>query len=63
MNGIEIDHLRVEYGENPLGIDVLRPRLSWALRGAANARKKKQTAYQIQVAENESDLLEETGMV
>ncbi len=40
--------LRTEYRENPLGIDVLRPRLSWALE--SDRRGDRQTAYQILVA-------------
>src|ERR1022692_3882481 len=35
--------LRCEQLENPLGIDVLRPRLSWKLE--SNQRGQKQTAY------------------
>lgn len=40
--------LRCEYLVNPLGIDVERPRLSWAL--AAGPREHGQSAYQILVA-------------
>jgi alpha-L-rhamnosidase len=42
------EKLRCEYLENPLGIDVLSPRLSWQLRDSR--RGAGQTAYQIQVA-------------
>ena len=43
--------LRCEYRRNPLGIDVLQPRLSWVLEAAdPAARGKKQTAYRILVA-------------
>jgi len=42
------DELRCEYLVNPLGIDVLEPRLSWILRSAQ--RGQRQSAYQIQVA-------------
>ena len=43
--------LRCEYLENPLGIDVTEPRLSWRIENIkANVRGQKQTAYQILVA-------------
>jgi alpha-L-rhamnosidase len=41
-------HLRCEYQQNPLGIDVLAPRLSW--RMVTNERGVLQTAYQVQAA-------------
>lgn len=52
---IEITDLRTEYTDNPLGIDVKTPRLSWKL--VSSERGKYQTAYQIQVASSESQLL------
>ncbi len=49
--------LRVEYKENPLGIDAHKPRLSWQLQALqAGARGVAQSAYQIRVARNERDL-------
>lgn len=43
-------HLLTEYLENPLGIDVQQPRLSWQFeQGVRGAR---QSAYQIQVADS-----------
>jgi alpha-L-rhamnosidase len=44
-----IDALRCEYRENPLGIDILKPRLSWVL-AAGKRRGARQTAYRILVA-------------
>ena len=46
--------LKCEYLSNPLGIDVLEPRLSWTLNH--KQRGEKQTAYQALVA-SRSDLL------
>ena len=53
--------LRCEYHVNPLGIDVLQPRLSWQLE--SDERNQKQQAYRILVASslekletNEADL-------
>ncbi|MEK4465540.1 family 78 glycoside hydrolase catalytic domain [Paenibacillus sp. FSL H8-0315] len=45
-----ITKLRCEYKENPLGIDVIVPRISWQL--VSDDRDCMQSAYQIQVAEN-----------
>ena len=45
------DRLRCEYLANPLGIDTTLPRLSWKLRAVdPEARRLRQTAYQVQVA-------------
>jgi alpha-L-rhamnosidase len=46
--------LRTEYKENPLGIDVRKPRLSWQLQ--SDHRGVVQSAYQIQVARTEGEL-------
>ena len=45
---LQLDNLRVEYCENPLGIDAHTPRLSWQL--ASSERGQKQTAYRVLVA-------------
>lgn len=54
--------LTCEYLENPLGIDVLSPRLSWKL-DIVNHKKggQKQTAYQIIVASSSELLKKNTG--
>lgn len=46
--------LRCEYGENPLGIDIVRPRLSWVIN--FNGRNWRQDAFQILVASSEGIL-------
>lgn len=46
-----ITGIRCEYKENPLGIDVRVPRISWKLQ--SDERGTRQTAYQITVAEDE----------
>ena len=44
-------HLRCEYLENPLGIDVVQPRLNWQLEATqSEQRSLRQVAYQILVA-------------
>jgi len=47
--------LRLEYLSDPVGIDELRPRLSWSL--TSTARNTLQAAYQLQVARSEADLV------
>ena len=56
--------LRCEYRENPFGIDVEKPRLSWVIEDRSQKtedRGEKQTAYQILVASSEDLLKEEKG--
>ena len=54
--------LRCEYLENPLGIDVPRPRLSWRLTTRdATERGQRQTAYQVLVASTPEVLARDTG--
>ncbi|MGA2363622.1 MAG: family 78 glycoside hydrolase catalytic domain [Candidatus Aminicenantales bacterium] len=56
--------LRCEYRENPLGIDVVKPRLSWKIESRnqnTEDRGQKQTAYQILVASSEEPLKKDKG--
>jgi alpha-L-rhamnosidase len=48
---LRVEQLRVEYLDNPSGIDETAPRLSWKL--TAKGRGARQTAYQIVVASSE----------
>jgi alpha-L-rhamnosidase len=52
----KIDSLRVEYAENPLGIDVLEPRMSWRLE--SSERGIAQGGYEIRVARSDQDVRE-----
>jgi alpha-L-rhamnosidase len=52
---VSILALRVEYKQNPIGIDILKPRLSWQLQ--SDRRNVVQSAYQIQVAMTQPDLV------
>lgn len=47
---MKVTNLRCEYTENPLGIDIKRPRLFWQLESKAQGAK--QTAYQVLAARN-----------
>ena len=58
---LALHNLRCEYQTNPVGIDVYRPRLSWALR--EEYMGVKQSAYRILVAESEAGLTENTGFI
>jgi alpha-L-rhamnosidase len=49
-----LERLRTEYTTNPIGIDEPAPRLSWILH--ADRRGTTQTAYEIRVATNASEL-------
>jgi alpha-L-rhamnosidase len=56
---LKVDHLRCEYLENPLGIDVLEPRLGWRIESSQRAQK--QTAYRVLVASSLDTLGQNTG--
>gem|GEM_PF-379777 len=60
LQAAEVQHLRCEYLENPLGIDPVAPRLSWELN-ATSERGFKQTAYQILVSSSEDILKSDKG--
>jgi alpha-L-rhamnosidase len=51
---LTVDHLRVEHDENPLGLGIRAPRLSWWIHGTA--RGIVQAEYQIRVASTADDL-------
>ncbi len=51
---LAVGRLRCEYLENPLGIDVPRPRLSWVLQSPE--RGQRQTAYQVLVSSSPQQL-------
>ncbi len=53
--------LRCEHLQNPLGIDVLRPRLSWQLRANADDPGQYQTARRILVASSREKLQKNQG--
>jgi len=56
------DQLRCEYRTNPLGIDVVTPRLSWTMTAEDVSRRGlRQSAYRILVASNESGLRANAG--
>ena len=57
--GLIPDRLRCEYLVNPLGIDAVRPRLSWIVQ--SGEREQGQTAYQVLVASTSHRLAEDDG--
>ncbi|MFS8501848.1 MAG: family 78 glycoside hydrolase catalytic domain, partial [Caldicoprobacter sp.] len=60
---IKVSNLRCEYKENPIGIDVRHPRISWVIE--SDDRNVMQAAYQIQVSTDSDfkDLVWDTGKV
>ncbi|MCL4495625.1 MAG: glycoside hydrolase family 78 protein [Firmicutes bacterium] len=60
---LRIVNLRAEYLPEPLGIDALRPRLSWQIRG--QGRNRCQSAYQliVSLASAHSSVIWDTGKV
>ena len=58
---VSIAGLKCEYKINPLGLDVLRPRLSWQI--STEERGWKQSAYQIRVALSPEALDQGQGLV
>jgi alpha-L-rhamnosidase len=58
-----VSHLRVEYSETPLGIDVAAPRFSWQMRAPEESRGYSQSAYRIVVARADGSEVWDTGKV
>ena len=54
MTALAPTYLRCEYRVDPLGIDVVTPRLSWILE--SDQRSERQTAYQVLVADSREAL-------
>ena len=53
-SGVSIVKLQTEFMDNPLGIDIESPRLSWQMKSSAVGQK--QTAYQLFVADSAEKL-------
>ena len=56
-----VTNLQVESRQNPIGVDVLKPMLSWELR--STQRNVFQTAYRILVADDSTLLQKDTGNI
>ena len=61
VSAATVSELRCENLENPSGIDVIQPRLSWMLN--SSKRDQTQTAYQILVASSPRELVANKGGV
>lgn len=57
--GLQVADLRCEYLTNPLGMEVVKPRLSWTLQ--SDERAQKQTAYQVLAASSAALLAQDQG--
>jgi alpha-L-rhamnosidase len=58
---VQVQRLRCEGLENPLGIDAVPPRLSWIMTSEVNGDK--QTAYQILAADGTEQLAQNHGSI
>ena len=54
-SAITLSNLTCEYLRNPLGIDIMQPRLSWRIE--SQRRGEMQTAYQVEVASEKDALI------
>ena len=62
VSAVQVKDLRCEYAVNPLGVDILQPRLSWKLVATnSSTRHQYQTAYQILVASSTAKLAAGNG--
>jgi alpha-L-rhamnosidase len=64
LEAADVTNLRCEYLVNPMGIDVVKPRLSWVMADGgqkAEARGQRQTAYQVLVASTPELLAKDKG--
>ncbi|TAN37089.1 MAG: alpha-rhamnosidase [Verrucomicrobia bacterium] len=57
--GLKVGQMLCEYQENPIGVDVTRPELTWKL--TSNQRAMRQNAYQILVASTREKLADDCG--
>ncbi|WP_059102630.1 alpha-L-rhamnosidase [Shouchella shacheensis] len=60
---LKLTNVLCEYMENPIGLDVDNPRISWQLR--SDKRGTNQTAYQVQVAtdKNYEEIVADSGKI
>ncbi len=58
-SSVSVKELRCEYRVNPLGIDVVKPRLNWILESSQGGQK--QTAYRVLVAGSREKLNSDEG--
>ena len=59
--GLSVSSLQIENRANPLGVDNIRPTLSWQLE--SNQKNVLQTAYQVLVSDDESLLQKSIGNI
>ncbi|WP_419194313.1 family 78 glycoside hydrolase catalytic domain [Novipirellula herctigrandis] len=58
---VKVEKLRCEYLQDPLGVDVAEPRLSWQITDASLVRGQVQTGYRVLVASRPEMLENEQG--
>lgn len=60
-SNVRIVDLKCEFATNPIGIDILKPQLSWRLE--SDSKQVRQTAYRIIVSDSEDDLNKDDGNI
>ena len=58
---VQVKQVLCENSVNPIGLDIMQPQLSWQLASAT--RNTMQTAYEVRVAENSSDLAKAKNLI
>src|SRR5438094_9897325 len=61
LQAASIQHLRCEHLVDPIGIDTLRPRLSWQID--SDRRDEMQSAYQVIVSSDDGETVWDSGKV
>lgn len=61
ISSVQPIDLQCEYLKNPLGMDILHPRLSWRMGTTSTKRGQRQTAYQVLVSSNRALLDKDQG--
>ncbi|MCX6873306.1 MAG: hypothetical protein NTW21_05785 [Verrucomicrobia bacterium] len=62
----DLTHLRCDYRDHPLGIDAVKPRLSWVIEESSQRsedRSQKQTSYQVLIASTPELLAKDQGVL
>lgn len=60
---ISLVDLKVDYQVRPLGIDSQLPQFSWRMEGQGNPQQLSQSAYQLEVKDEEGQLVWDSGKV
>jgi alpha-L-rhamnosidase len=62
-DAVEVNHLKVDYMETPLGIDITTPHFSWQMADVINQRNLSQVSYRIVVKDEFGKTVWDSGIV